>query len=60
MLQVNSIMIYVIQKLLVLLKITRVLTQFLRSIIDLKNMYIFSQHVIMESSRFAEDKNVED
>ena len=43
MLQVNFSMIYIIHKILVLLKITRILKRFLRSIIDffLKKKLIF-------------------
>ena len=60
MLQVNFIIIYIIHKILVLLKITRILKHFLRSIIDFyffKNNNFVSQHITMESSNL-EDENI--
>ena len=64
MLQVSFIMIYLIYKISVLLKITIILKYFLRSkqtLIFLKNNKLFSQHIMMESSRLEEEniiKNV--
>ena len=58
MLQVSFIMIYLIHKISVLLKITRILKHFLRSkqaLIFLKNNKLFSQHIMMESSRLEEE-----
>ena len=55
-------MIYIIHKSSVLLKITRILTRFLRSIIDFsffKKNY-FSQHKMMKSSMLEENKDVEE
>ena len=63
MLQVDSIIIYIIYEISVLLKITRILKHFLRSIIDFsflkkkKN----SQHIMMKFSWLEEeDKNIEE
>ena len=47
-------MIYIILKILVLLKITRILKRSLMSIID------FSQNITMKSSRLKEYKNIEE
>ena len=60
MLQLNFIMIYIIHKIIVLLKIIRILKQVLRSIIYLKKNYFFSQHM-MKRLRLEEDieKNIE-
>ena len=63
MIQLNFIIICISHKVSILLKITRILKLFLRSIIDFylkKRMIFFSQHIIMESSRHEEDKNIED
>ena len=51
MLQVNFIKIYIIHEILVLLKITRTLKTFLRSIIDF---------YFLECSRLEEDENMEE
>ena len=56
MTRVNFIMIYVIHKIPVLLKITRILKPFLRRVIDVYSF--FSQHIMMKSSRLEEDKNI--
>ena len=59
MLQVNFIM---INKISALLKMTRILKHFLRSIIDfyiLKHLF-FSQHIMMESSSLEEANIVKD
>ena len=53
MLQVNFIMIYIIHKMLVLLKIIRVLKQFFRKT-------IFSQNIMIKSSKLKEYKNIEE
>ena len=53
MLQVNFIMIYRIHKILVLLKIIRVLKQFFRKT-------IFSQNIMIKSSKLKEYKNIEE
>ena len=63
MTRVNFIMIYVIHKIPVLLKITRILKPFLRRVIDVysffsKKIIFFSQHKMMKSSRLEEDKNI--
>ena len=64
MTRVNFIMIYVIHKISVLLKITRILKLFLRRVIEVhsfffkKNKFFFSQHIMMKSSRLEEDKNI--
>ena len=63
MTRVNFIMIYVIHKIPVLLKITRILKPFLRRVIDVysffsKKIIFFSQHIMMKSSRLEEDKNI--
>ena len=57
MLQVNFIMIWIIHKILVLLKITRILKHFLRNIIDFHFFFflIFSHHKMMESLRLEEE-----
>ena len=63
MLQVDSIIIYIIYEISVLLKITRILKHFLRSIID---FFFFwkkknSQHIMMKFSWLEEeDKNIEE
>ena len=63
MLQVDSIIIYIIYEISVLLKITRILKDFLRSIID---FFFFwkkknSQHIMMKFSWLEEeDKNIEE
>ena len=64
MLQVNFILIYVIHKILVLLKITRILKRFFKEynrllFIFFRKSNFFSQHLIMKSSRLEEDKNIE-
>ena len=59
MLQVNFIM---INKISALLKMTRILKHFLRSIIDfyiLKHLF-FSQHIMMESSSLEEENIIKD
>ena len=59
MLQVNFIM---INKISALLKMTRILKHFLRSIIDfyfLKHLF-FSQHIMMESSSLEEANIIKD
>ena len=59
----NFIMICLIHKILVLLKITRILKHFLRSIIEfyfLKDNYFFSQHIMIESSNFEEENIIKD
>ena len=60
MLQVNFIIIYIINKISVLLKFTRISKRFLRSIID---FYFFKKLVNffhnMKSSRFEKDKKLE-
>ena len=60
------IMIYITLKISLLLKITRILKRFLRSIIDfyfriklILNQF-FSQHIMMENSRSEGAENVED
>ena len=64
MTRVNFIMIYVIHKISVLLKITRILKLFLRRVIDVHSFFskkiiiFFSQHIMMQSSRLEEDKNI--
>ena len=64
MTRVNFIMIYVIHKISVLLKITRILKLFLRRVIEVhsfffkKNKFFFSQNIMMKSSRLEEDKNI--
>ena len=65
MLQVNFILIYVIHKILVLLKITRILKRFFKEynrllFIFFRKSNFFSQHLIMKSSRLEEDKNIEE
>ena len=63
MLHVNIIMIFIIHKILVLLKITIFLKHFLRSIIDFyffKKNDFFSQHIMMKSSGLEEYKNIEE
>ena len=64
MLQVNFIIIYIIHKVLVLLKITRILKRFLRSIIELfiflKIINFFSQHITMERSSLEEENTIKD
>ena len=63
MLQVDSIIIYIIYEISVLLKITRILKHFLRSIID---FFFFekkknSQHIMMKFPWLEEeDKNIEE
>ena len=52
MLQVNFIMIYIIHKISVLLKITRILKTFFKEFsrfLFKKNIYFFSQRMMMES-----------
>ena len=59
MLQVNFIM---INKISALLRMTRILKHFLRSIIDfyiLKHLF-FSQHIMMESSSLEEENIIKD
>ena len=59
MLQANFIIIYIIHKILVLLKITTILKHFSRSIIDFyffKNNF-FSQLITMKNSNL-EDENI--
>ena len=55
-------MIYIIHKILVLLKVTRISKHFLRSIIDfylfIKIIDFFSQHIMIESSRPEEEKKL--
>ena len=71
MLQVIFIMTYIIHKISILLKATRILKHFLRNIIAfyLKYIYIFkkpnhfffSEHIMMKSSWLEEeDKNIEE
>ena len=63
MLQVNFIMIYVIHKILALLKITKNLKRFLRSIIDFyffKSIKFFFTTYDDEKSRLEEDKNIKE
>ena len=59
MLQVNFIMIFIIHKILVILKITRILKHFLRSIIHLyflkNNIFFFSQPKVMEIPSLQEE-----
>ena len=63
MLQVNFITVYIIHKIPVLLKITRISKHFLRSIMDFHFFTIiinfFSKHTMMESSGLEEYKNIE-
>ena len=56
MLQVNFIMISIIYKILVLLKITRILKQFLRSII----IDFYSQHIMKKISMLKEYRNIKE
>ena len=45
-----------------MLKITRIIKRFLRSITDgvfLRIIHFFSEHIMMKSSTLEEDKNVE-
>ena len=62
--QVSFIIIYIIHKILVLLKIIRTLKCFLRSIINfyfLKEIIIFfSQHIMISISRLQEYKNIKE
>ena len=64
MLQVNFIIMYIIHKMLVLIKITRILKYFLRSIIDFyfsfKTNELFSQYIMMESPRLEEENIIKD
>ena len=70
MLQVNFIMIGIMYKIAVLLKITRILKHFLRSITDFyffdifilnfNFLIFFSQYITMKSSTLQEDENVEE
>ena len=61
MLQVNIIMITITHKILVLVKITRILRQFLRRLIHLnvlEKQFILSQYIMMESSSLEEEKMI--
>ena len=64
MLQFNFIIVYIIHKILVLLKITRILKHFLRTMIDFhffkKIINFFSQHIMMESSSLEEENIIKD
>ena len=55
MLQVNFIIIYIIHKISIFLKTTRVLKRFLRS-----NNQFLLQHKIMKILRVEEDNNIEE
>ena len=63
MLQINFIMIYIIHKISVLLKITRILKRFLKSIIELyflKHNTFFSQHIMTENPSLEEENIIKD
>ena len=62
MLQVNFIMICIIHKILLLLKITRILKRFLRTIIDFYFLkrFFFSQHIMRESLILEEENKIID
>ena len=63
MLQVNFMMIYIIHRISVLFKITRISKRFLRSIIDFycfKKQLFFSQHMMIKSPRLEEKNTIKD
>ena len=64
MLQVNYIIIYIIHKISVSLKITRIFKRFLRSIMQFyfleKIVIFFLQHIMIKSSRLEKDKKIAD
>ena len=64
MLRVNAVMIYIIHKILVLLKIIKNSKLFLRSIIDFhflkRNSQFFLKHIMMENSSPEKNKNLEE
>ena len=64
MLRVNAVMIYIIHKILVLLKIIKNSKRFLRSIIDFhflkRNSQFFLKHIMMENSSPEKNKNLEE
>ena len=57
MLQVNFVMIYIIHKILVLLKITRSLKRFFKEYNRCFKKIIFSQDIMMKSPRFGRIKH---
>ena len=64
MLQVYFIITYIIHKISVLLKITRILKHFLRLMLDFLHFTkidkFFSQYLMMKSSRCEQYKNIEE
>ena len=63
MLQVDYIMICIIHKILVLLKITKILKHFLRSIIEfyfLRNSWFFFKYITMENQSLEKENIIKD
>ena len=62
MLQLSFIMIYIIQKILMLLKINRILNCILRSTINFyyQIVFFFLQHIMMGNRRSEEENMIKD